>query len=190
MGTPRGERLRSWGLAGAAAAAFLLALIGLPYLILGDARRSDEADRPAVDPRTFDDGALVLVSGDLEGTHQLGFNESSIDDGNRRAHLIFKRDRDFMTVSGTFDGDGTSRDDLRVFFTLQGTQFLATEGECRASILELHDQQYDLFHPHPVPAEGLVTPVRGTVTCAGLTADGLTIDVEAGFAASHPPHGS
>ncbi len=172
----------------AAVAAFLLALVGLPYLIVGDTRRSDEADRPAVDPRTLDDGALVLVSGDLEGTYRLGFNESSIVEVTRRVYAVFRGDLDYMTVAGTFDEDGKSRDDLRVLFTLQGTQFLATEGECRATVLELHGQQFDRFHPHPVPAGGLVTPVRGTVACEGLTADGLTIEVEAGFAASHPPH--
>jgi hypothetical protein len=173
----------------AAVTAFLLALIGLPYLILGDSRRSDEADRPAVDPRTLDDGALVLVNGDLEDRYELGFDRSAIDEGRRRAFLVFNQDLDYMTVSGTFDEGGESQN-LRVLLTLGGTQFRATKGECRASVLELHDQQYDLFHPHPVPAGGLVTPVRGTVACAGLTADGLTIDVEAGFAASHPPHGS
>lgn len=186
----RRVQLPSWGLAIAAVAAFFLALIGFPYLILGDTGRSDEAARPAVDPRAFDDGALVLVSGDLEGTYRLGFDQSSIDERSRHAHVVFNSDRDFLTVSGTFDEDGTSQDDLRVFFTLQETQFLAIEGECRASILELHDQQFDLFHPHPVPAGGLVTPVRGTVACEDLTAHGLTIEVEAGFAASHPPHGS
>jgi hypothetical protein len=184
------RRLRSWGLAIGTAALFLLALLGLPYLITGGERKSAEPVRSAIDPQQLVEGALVAVSGDLEGTYELNFHESSIDEGNRRAHIVFNHDLEYMTVSGTFDGDGMSREDLSVFFTLEGTQFLATEGECSATVLELHDQQFDPFHHYRDPAGVIITPVRGTVACEDLTADGLTIDVEAGFAASHPPHGS